>query len=88
MSACNFSIPFSGSSEQILARAKNSVQQQGGNFTGDTTNGQFDLSVYGNSIAGTYTVNGQQLNIIIDEKPFMVPCSMIESFLSKRLNPA
>lgn len=86
MSACNFSVPFQGEAGDILAKAKTTVEKQGGNFTGDVNAGNFDLSIFGNSIAGSYTVTGQQLNIVIDSKPFLVPCSTIESFLKSQLN--
>ncbi|MEO7265701.1 MAG: hypothetical protein ABIW38_12340 [Ferruginibacter sp.] len=86
MSACNFSVQFQGAAEDVLAKAKNTVEKQGGNFTGDLNAGNFDLSIFGNTIAGSYSVAGQQLNIIIDSKPFLVPCSTIESFLTSQLN--
>ncbi|HEY0733118.1 MAG TPA: hypothetical protein VGD33_11905 [Chitinophagaceae bacterium] len=85
MSACNFSIAFTGDPEQVLNNARSAVQGQGGNFSGDTNTGQFDVSFFGNTIAGSYSVSGQQLNIIIDSKPFMVPCSAIESFLKSKI---
>jgi hypothetical protein len=44
------------------------------------------VSVFGNTVIGAYTVVEQVLNIDIIEKPFMVPCSMIESFLTSKLN--
>jgi hypothetical protein len=83
--ACDFSIPFSGNTEDVLAKAKKAVQNQGGNFTGDTNKGDFDVSVFGNTIVGNYTVSGQTLNINITDKPFIVPCSAIESFLKNQL---
>ena len=83
--ACDFSISFPGNPEAILAKAKTTVQGQGGNFNGDTNNGEFDVSVFGNKIMGNYTVSGQMLNITITDKPFMVPCSAIESFLKAQL---
>lgn len=86
MSACNFTILFSGSAEKILGKAKSAVEGQGGTFTGDVTSGNFEVSVFGNSIAGSYNVSTQSLNIVIDSKPFLVPCSAIESFLTKQLN--
>ena len=86
MSACNFSIPFSGDAEKILDKARSAVESQSGSFNGDLNAGTFDLSVMGNNIAGSYTVAGQILNITIDSKPFLVPCSMIEGFLTKQLN--
>ncbi|MDQ3682136.1 MAG: hypothetical protein M3352_03570 [Bacteroidota bacterium] len=85
MAACNFSIPFSGSSQDVLNKAKSSVQSQGGNFNGDERGGTFDVSVFGNTIKGSYSVSGQNLDIIIDSKPFLIPCSTIESFLKNQI---
>jgi len=86
MSACNFSIPFSGSAENILEKASSTVKSQGGTFTGDTTSGNFEVSVFGNTIIGTYNVSNQVLNIVIDSKPFLVPCSAIEGFLKSKIS--
>ena len=85
MSACDFSIPFSGSALDILNKAKSTVNSQGGTFEGDTTAGNFELSVFGNTIKGSYTVDGQNLKIVIDSKPFLIPCSTIESFLKSKI---
>ena len=86
MSACNFSIPFTKSVTEILAKAKKTVEAQGGNFTGDETSGNFDVSIFGNTVIGSYAINGSELNINITEKPFLVPCNMIENFLKTQLN--
>ena len=86
MSACNFTIPFTRSAIEILEKAKETVEAQNGTFAGDSNAGRFDVSVFGNTVVGTYTVEGQNLNIDITDKPFLVPCSMIESFLKGQLN--
>lgn len=86
MSSCNFSIPFSQPAEIILQKAKSAVESQGGVFSGDNNSGSFDVSVFGNTIRGSYIVAGQQLEVLIDSKPFLVPCSTIESFLSKQIS--
>ncbi len=86
MSACNFLIPFSGSANEIFSKVKTAIQGQGGQFNGDDTGGSFDVSVFGNSIKGSYTVAGQDLDIIVDSKPFLIPCSAIESFLKSKLS--
>jgi hypothetical protein len=86
MSACNFSIPFTKPVAEILEKAKQTVESQNGNFTGDDKEGKFDVNVFGNTVIGSYVVVEQVLNIDIIEKPFMVPCSMIESFLTSKLN--
>ncbi|MEO7444466.1 MAG: hypothetical protein ABIT96_01555 [Ferruginibacter sp.] len=85
MSACKFSIDFSGSAAEIMIKARKSIESQGGNLTGDENQGQFNVSVFGNTILGTYQVISQQLEIIIEEKPFLVPCSAIEGFLKSKL---
>ena len=86
MSACNFTIPFTKSVTEILEKAKKTIESQSGNFTGNETAGNFDVSIFGNTVIGSYSVTGQDLNIDITEKPFMVPCSMIESYLKNNLN--
>ena len=82
---CNFSIPFSGSADSVLSNAKNAVQGQGGAFVGDLNSGAFQVSVMGSAIKGSYQVNGQNLNIVIESKPFLIPCSTIEGFLRKQI---
>jgi hypothetical protein len=86
MGACNFSIPFSGDAETILAKAKAAIESQQGIFTGDANSGSFSVSVFGNSMKGGYLVNGQYLNITITDKPFIVPCSTIESLLKSKIS--
>ena len=84
MSKCSFSIPFSGSAEDIFNKAQSAVQKQGGSFEGDATGGSFSISVFG-TITGSYSVSGQQLNIVIEDKPMMIPCSAIEAALKNQL---
>ena len=69
----------------MLAKARSTVQSQGGSFNGDANNGDFTVSVFGNKIVGNYTVSGNILHISITDKPFMVPCNAIEGFLKGQL---
>lgn len=85
MSACNFSFPVQGDPAAILQKAKSAVTAQGGQFNGDEQNGQFNLTVFGNTIAGTYTVANASMDIVISDKPFLLPCGTIESFLRSQL---
>ncbi len=86
MSACNFTIPFTKSVTEILEKAKKTVEAQGGSFTGDESAGNFNVSIFGNTVVGSYSVNDSDLNIDITDKPFLVPCNMIENFLKSQLN--
>lgn len=85
MAACNFSIAFTAAPAQVLSKARSAVQSQGGIFEGNEQTGRFDVSVFGNSIRGNYTVNGQNLEIVIEDKPFLLPCSAIEGFLKNSI---
>lgn len=85
MSACNFNIPFTGDTSIVLDKAKSAVEKQGGNFTGNTQQGNFNVTFFGQEIKGFYNVMGNELQINIESKPFMVPCSAIESFLKSQV---
>ena len=85
MSKCDFSIPFSGSAEDVFSKAKAAVERQGGLFNGDAVSGSFSINVFG-TISGSYTVSGNQLNIVIEDKPMMIPCSAIENVLKNQIS--
>jgi hypothetical protein len=82
--SCKFKIPFSGSTQQVLNRARTAVEGQGGTFSGDESSGNFEVSVMG-TIKGSYTVLGNELDIVIDSKPLFVSCGMIEGFLKSKI---
>lgn len=84
--ACNFEIPFSEAPAEAVVKARNAVESQQGVFNGDERAGNFEVTVFGNTIRGHYTVQGQVLHLTITEKPFLVPCSMIESFLKSHIS--
>lgn len=82
--ACNFSIPFNGTAQEVYAKAQSAIQGQGGTFSGNEQSGSFSVSVMG-TISGSYTITGQQIDVNIDSKPMFIPCSTIESFLKKQI---
>lgn len=85
MAACNFMLPLTGNPDEVLQKVKSAITSQGGDFEGNQQTGRFGLSVFGSTIAGSYIVSGQDLEIIIDEKPFLISCGTIEGFLKTRL---
>jgi hypothetical protein len=85
MAACNFSISFSGPPAGIINRAQAAIQDQGGELHGNDMSGAFQLSVLGSDIRGSYNISGQDLNITIDSKPFLIPCGTIRNYLAKYL---
>lgn len=83
--SCKFEIPFSESASIAVEKARTAVESQNGIFNGDEQSGNFDVNVFGNNIKGEYSITGQVLHLDITDKPFFVPCSMIESFLKKQI---
>ena len=85
MAACNFTLATDGNAADMLEKAKMAIEKQSGTFTGDGKVGNFNVSFFWQEIVGAYNVSGTDLNIIIEKKPFMVPCSTIENFLRSQL---
>ena len=83
--ACNFNLKFNEPADVAVGKAREAVESQNGIFNGDDTSGNFEVTVFGNTIKGNYTVTGQILNLIITDKPFFVPYNTIESFLRKQI---
>jgi hypothetical protein len=85
MSACEFSVHFTGEAQSIFEKTKMAVEAQGGQFEGDASGGRFSVSVMSNTIAGTYSVSDQQLHFVIDTKPMFLPCNAIQGYLASKL---
>jgi hypothetical protein len=83
--SCNFKVPFVGSAEEILNKTKTAVESQGGIFEGDQFKGNFSVSLLSNTVEGSYSVIGNELELDIQKKPGFLPCSAIESVLVKKL---
>ncbi len=81
--ACKLSLPFSDPVEIAIKKARSAIESQNGLFDGNISTGHFEVTVFGNNIKGNYKVQGQNLQLDITDKPFFVPCSMIETFLVK-----
>lgn len=85
MAACNFSFSIQDNATLVLQNARSAVRGHGGQFEGDEQAGSFRLTVLGSTIAGSYFVAGQSIDIVVSDKPFLLPCGTIESFLKSQL---
>jgi hypothetical protein len=59
-----------------LQAVKTGIERAGGKFAGDENSGT--LAAPGD-IAGSYTVNANDVTIIVTDKPFVVPQSFVEN---------
>ena len=85
MAECSFNFNIESSSAEIINNVKTKIENEGGSFTGDDNEGNFNLPTPVGTIEGNYSVSDNELNIDITKKPMMLPCSMIESELKKHL---
>ncbi|AWI25890.1 hypothetical protein [Flavobacterium pallidum] len=81
---CQFTISFTQSAAELVATAKKAIEDRGGTFSGDTASGDFKLN-NPIRIKGRYTLSGQNIDIVITDKPMLVPCSMIKNKLQEYL---
>jgi hypothetical protein len=87
MAHCTFSIPFTQPVDRMVLNVKNAIQNVGNaTFVGDTTSGSISIPSPLGIIKGTYKISGSVAEFSIQEKPMLVPCSMIESKLAHYLN--
>ena len=62
-----------------LARVKNTIESKGGSFTGNTQQGEFSGVTPVGKVKGKYTVTANNnIDIVITDKPFIAPMSIIE----------
>jgi hypothetical protein len=82
---CSFDQPFTGSADELVARAKAGITKAGGTLTGNATSGSFNVptSRLTSPIAGTYAVHGQTAHFEITEKPALLSCSRIQSEIAE-----
>ncbi|HOZ87632.1 MAG TPA: hypothetical protein PL029_07740 [Bacteroidia bacterium] len=86
MPKCNFTIPFSGSPEALIEKARKAIGEAKGNFSGDTGSGFFSLSTPLGPVNGSYNISESAIHVEIDNKPVFVGCGKIENELQKYLN--
>ncbi len=85
MAECSFKFNIESNSAEIINKVKTKIENEGGSFTGDKSEGNFNLPTPVGAIEGNYSVSDCDLKIDITKKPMMLPWSMIESELEKRL---
>jgi len=69
----------------LLAMGIEEASAYDGRFNGDTKSGYFNISTLGGNFTGTYIVNANLIEVVFSNKPFFVPCSIIESFLKSHI---
>jgi len=76
---CTFTITFTGTADDFIARVKAKVETNGGTF--DQGAATFSVPVPGGTVAGNYSVAGQDMTINITKKPIFLTCGMIQNYV-------
>lgn len=84
--AHSFEIPFEGTPESIIEKAKQTIAGARGTLTGSGADGQFTVPSPIGDVSGNYSVEGNTLKVTITDKPVFAPYSMIEDALRKYLS--
>ena len=80
---CRFNFPFSGASDSLMSRAKTAIENAGGAFNGNETNGTFQVKTPLGIVGGEYGIVEHEISIYVSNKPFLLSCKRIEKELSK-----
>ncbi len=83
MPGCSpFRVAYQGDPDILFEKAMKMANANGVTVTGDKTGGRFSATApIGGRIAGAFKVTDGAVEITITDKPFMLPCAMIESLV-------
>lgn len=73
-----FVVTPNDSLKETLDRVKQTIVGKGGTFTGNTEQGEFAGVTPVGKVKGKYMVKGKDIEIVITDKPFVAPMSIIE----------
>ena len=78
--AHSFTITLTDEISSVLGRVRSEITGNGGRFEGNTEYGSFDGQSVLGLIKGEYrSIDGNEIEITITHKPFIVPYGTIES---------
>jgi len=83
----SFTVQYPGDKSELLNKIKSTVGSQG-QLEGDDSLGVFEGSTPVGKIEGSYRINGDDITITIDKKPFLVSESRIQDEFEKALKKA
>ncbi len=83
----SFIVKLKDEISSVLSKMKSLVMGKGGSFEGNEENGSFEGKTVLGTIKGEYrSISDDEIEITIDNKPFLVSYSTIESEIKKYLS--
>jgi hypothetical protein len=84
--ACEFSINYHQTAQELVESATQAISNAGGKFDGSTEAGMFELKTPLGQVAGNYTIQDNIITVVIGKKPILVSCNLIKTELTKYLS--
>jgi hypothetical protein len=84
----SFTIDFPGTASQFTTKAGSAIAAKGGQFTGDTSKGNFHIKTAIGAVEGNYEVlttssaSPTPISVTITKKPFIVSTNQIKQAIS------
>ena len=79
MTGCDpFTIELEGDIDELILRVKKIAKSNNIIFHGDSEGGTFDIDV----VKGNYKVRGEEIEITVKDKPYLVNCGHLEDLLT------
>lgn len=85
MGQCQFSYQLKEPAAVLLAQIRQLAEEYQGEIQGNEESGQIRLTLLIGTIEGEYKVTGDQLQLTITKKPFLVGCGMIDATIRQYL---
>lgn len=85
--ANQFSLNYPGDKKQLLNKIKSAAGDKG-KFAGDEAQGNFEGDTPLGKFAGSYSIEGDTINVTITDKPFLISHGMIKDEFEKALKKA
>jgi hypothetical protein len=83
----SFMVKLKDEVASVLSKMKSLITGKGGSFEGNKENGSFEGKTVLGTIKGEYrSISDNEIEITIDDKPFLVSYSTIESEIKKYLS--
>ena len=82
---CQFSNPFSGTSDDFFNRIKEKIEDAHGTISENAASGNFRVPVPLGHIDGNYTINNGTIDITITHLPRLISCDQIRQFVQEEL---
>ena len=84
--SCKFSISYPERKEELVEKLRTAIIQVNGSFNGDVNSGAFQGNTPLGGFSGRYVVEGDDIHVEVDEKPFLIGCSRIEKEIREYLS--